>query len=412
MDTANSRSASVLLVEDDPVSRRGMQAALERKFRVTVAENGDEAIEKLSSGNFAVIVTDLKMPGMSGGELIEKVTDTETHPLIIVQTAVDDVKTAIELMKKGIHDYFVKPVHPAELEQKVIKAAEFHKLTAMREQIEKEHELRNSQILNWNLWKEQVIKRSIDKNDDSLIHSIRTNLSQGLGFGALTTLITMIRTTAKEDGENLIVPKNLMEMLYDNSDAAKKVIDMFDRIAAVISDPFKPENVKPETIRNWITAEIESIDKFRKLRKHSVQTGDLPRFGNGTVQIHETWFREAVHELLMNSLKFSPDHSTVYVLFTGDKQTLRISFMNEFQEYGNSIPDEAKNLLFEPFFRLSKNVMEDYETLDFGLGLSFVDKVIRAHNGKIRISNVRTHLGKEANAPFVSFEIELPVHTS
>jgi len=88
------------------------------------------------------------------------------------------------------------------------------------------------------------------------------------------------------------------------------------------------------------------------------------------------------------------------------------------------IPIEYENIVFEPFFRISKVLYENYDSLDYGLGLTLTEKIIKTHNGKIAISNVMDHSSiidatsnvenltqKKDPITIVSCEIQLPLQT-
>ncbi len=108
---------TVLVVDDDPTQRRLIQAVLEREgFAVVHAENGDQAIERLSSGStIDVVLLDLVMPGMTGQDtLIEMRARSFAQPVIVV-TATGGVDTIVQAMQAGALDFFVKPAAPERI---------------------------------------------------------------------------------------------------------------------------------------------------------------------------------------------------------------------------------------------------------------------------------------------------------
>jgi len=71
--------------------------------------------------------------------------------------------------------------------------------------------------------------------------------------------------------------------------------------------------------------------------------------------------------------------------------TLRISFINDPQKTGDGIvgiPPEYEKIIFEPFYRISRLVFEKYNSLDFGIGLTFVEKIVTRHGGEIFAENI------------------------
>ncbi len=109
--------ARILIAEDDLNTLQGLQTILEREeHEVLTAENGETALELIvARGDVELLLTDLKMPGLSGLELSRKVISTFPEVQVIVMTAFGTVDTAVEAMKGGVYDYLTKPVDIEEL---------------------------------------------------------------------------------------------------------------------------------------------------------------------------------------------------------------------------------------------------------------------------------------------------------
>ena len=107
---------SVLIVEDETNMARSLSRILERRgYGVGIAAEGNEALTRLDSEPFDVVITDLKMPGMGGMELLAKMHERgHRHPTIVL-TGFGTVQGAVEAMKLGAADYLIKPYNPDEL---------------------------------------------------------------------------------------------------------------------------------------------------------------------------------------------------------------------------------------------------------------------------------------------------------
>ncbi len=102
--------ARVLAVDDQRYFRELLEGLLtEEGFEAQVASSGEEALRILEQSHFDVVVTDLVMPGMDGGELVHRIKERDPDQDVIVVTGVVDVKTAVEAMKLGANDYLLKP---------------------------------------------------------------------------------------------------------------------------------------------------------------------------------------------------------------------------------------------------------------------------------------------------------------
>ena len=120
--------ARVLVVDDERRMRRVLQILLEQMGVESVAaENGGEALELFAAEKFDLVLTDLKMPGMSGVELLERVRGLDPDVPVIVLTAHGTVQTAVAAMKQGAFDYILKPFDVQAIELIIRNALELHR---------------------------------------------------------------------------------------------------------------------------------------------------------------------------------------------------------------------------------------------------------------------------------------------
>ena len=119
----------VLVAEDEDITLRNIIEALEEGgFNVQGARNGVEALKKLDAEHFDVLITDIKMPEMSGIELLEKTKEKYPDIKVIITTGFGSISSAIEAIKKGASDYITKPFDLDELTMKVTKINEEERL--------------------------------------------------------------------------------------------------------------------------------------------------------------------------------------------------------------------------------------------------------------------------------------------
>ncbi|HMG22237.1 MAG TPA: response regulator, partial [Kofleriaceae bacterium] len=105
-----ARSGRILVVDDEANARTALAELLrEEGLSVEMAADAFKALGKFAAFSPHVVVTDLKMPGMDGIELIKKLRSEEDPPAIVVMTAFGDVHTAVEAMRTGAADYLTKP---------------------------------------------------------------------------------------------------------------------------------------------------------------------------------------------------------------------------------------------------------------------------------------------------------------
>jgi two-component system response regulator HupR/HoxA len=132
---------AVLIVDDEPRVLDALEAILAADFRVLRAAGGDPALEILARDDVAVIVTDYRMPGMTGVELLRRSQDVVPDAMRIVLTAYTDVDSLMDAINTGgIYHFIAKPWEPNELAVIVRRASERHQLarenTRLRDELQ------------------------------------------------------------------------------------------------------------------------------------------------------------------------------------------------------------------------------------------------------------------------------------
>jgi diguanylate cyclase (GGDEF)-like protein len=116
---------NILVVDDEEIMRNLLCDVLtEAGYNVEAVSCGGEAIEKVQQEKFPIVVTDLKMPGMNGIEVIKGLRAINSGICVIVITAYPSIDSVIEAMREGIYDYIVKPFNIEELKLVIHRAAE------------------------------------------------------------------------------------------------------------------------------------------------------------------------------------------------------------------------------------------------------------------------------------------------
>jgi DNA-binding NtrC family response regulator len=113
-------SPAVLIVDDERNIRLTLSMALEAlKIPVDTAESGEEALQKLAEKSFQLMLLDLKLPGLDGLEVLQRVVDKHPETKVIIITAYGSIEVAVEAMKMGAIDFLQKPFQPTEVRDMV-----------------------------------------------------------------------------------------------------------------------------------------------------------------------------------------------------------------------------------------------------------------------------------------------------
>ena len=139
---------TILLADDDENLRRVLEFQLsEAGYQVSTAANGARALELFTENDFDSVITDLRMPKLSGLEFLEKIKAVNSEIPVIVITAFGEVETAVAAMKAGAYDYINKPFNRDEILLTLERALNFSETKnenrVLRELVDKEFRLEN-----------------------------------------------------------------------------------------------------------------------------------------------------------------------------------------------------------------------------------------------------------------------------
>jgi DNA-binding response OmpR family regulator len=115
----------ILMVEDDTATGEVLTEVLrDAGYEVTLASDGRQALELLDQEQFAVVVSDIRMPVASGIDVLHAARDQDDQPEVILLTGYGALDTSLSALREGAFDYLLKPCNPQELLQRVSEAAE------------------------------------------------------------------------------------------------------------------------------------------------------------------------------------------------------------------------------------------------------------------------------------------------
>lgn len=182
--------ARILVADDHDALRRGLALALSTAGHdVEEAANGNAALEKLHEGYFDVVVSDLKMGGSDGLDVLR--TTKSLHPTVsvILMTAFGSVTTAVEAMKHGAFDYVQKPFEIEEMEVKIEKALELrrlrHELDYLRTERQESYEFEKIVGASEPLRRVLDVVRKVAKSNSTVLIHGETGTGKELIAGAI-----------------------------------------------------------------------------------------------------------------------------------------------------------------------------------------------------------------------------------
>lgn len=117
--------AEILIVDDDEIIRDTLYELLSENYRCVTVETAEQALARLDSGPFDVVLTDISMPGLSGMELLKEVRQRYPKTPVIIISGIGDQEDAQGLIKQGAFDYLLKPFRLEVVESSVKRAVEY-----------------------------------------------------------------------------------------------------------------------------------------------------------------------------------------------------------------------------------------------------------------------------------------------
>jgi len=115
--------SDLLVVDDDDATRTGLRQLLANEgFTVEVARDGAEAMEKISSHDFRVVLLDVRLPKIGGLDILARCVGTPRPPKVVVMTGEDTTEVMLDALRRHAYDFLAKPIEPSRLIEVVTRA--------------------------------------------------------------------------------------------------------------------------------------------------------------------------------------------------------------------------------------------------------------------------------------------------
>lgn len=174
----------ILIVDDEKNIRLTLKKCLGEDYEVATAVNGEDALEQFKQEEFGVVLLDLKLPGLDGFEVLERIKEEDQAIKVIMITGYGSVETAVETMKLGAIDYLRKPFTPDEIKDIVAE------VITRKEAVLEEEELSSYEdYLKYA--KDLINKQQFEKAKENLEHAVSLDTSKPEAFNLLGVIFEM-----------------------------------------------------------------------------------------------------------------------------------------------------------------------------------------------------------------------------
>jgi len=127
----------IMVVDDEPANLRLLERLFRQDYNVLMAESGEEALQQLGQHDAALLITDQRMPGMTGVELLKHTATIRPHMVRIILTGYTDVDTLVEAVNSGlVYKYVTKPWNNEELRLTISRALEHYETNKARHELQ------------------------------------------------------------------------------------------------------------------------------------------------------------------------------------------------------------------------------------------------------------------------------------
>jgi len=207
---------NILVADDEESMRWVLSKALRKKgFNVELARDGDEALRLIRQNSYDLALLDIKMPGISGLELLDRIKEERSELFVVIMTAEASMKNAVEAMKRGAYDYLTKPFDLGVIDAVVEKVSRAREMTSqvslLKEELKDRYQLEKTIIGN------SPAMREIYKTIGKVAPSDVTVLVQGESGTGKELIARAIHYNSKRLGKPFIplncaaIPKELLE---------------------------------------------------------------------------------------------------------------------------------------------------------------------------------------------------------
>jgi signal transduction histidine kinase len=380
---------SILMVDDEPANLLALEAILEPLGQKLVrAESGMEALRCLLDTDFAVILLDVRMPGMSGIEtaaLIRSRPRSRTTPIIFLTGEEKSQDAMFEGYSAGAVDYLMKPIVPAVLRSKVEVFNELAQNRLKLQQQVKERDEAAEELSRLNAMLGQrnddlaAANQELDSFCATVAHDLRSPLSQIIGFMQLLELSTQGKLSPDEHRRLSLIRTIGLQM-------NEMVTDFLD-FARLGSTPLVTEQVD---MARMVQSIIQDLPESTGSREAEWTVGTLPSAQCDSRLVRQVWVN-----LLSNALKYSRNSRPVRIQVQGERQGDTLVY--RVSDNGVGFDESQAPRLFAAFSRLHGE--EQFEGI--GIGLSSVKRIVLKHGGQVW---AESQLGQGA-----TFYFSLPV---
>jgi len=350
--TDKSGKHLILIIDDEEALRDGCSQVLEKAgYAVLTAEQGIEGIKLARERLPDMAFIDLKMPNISGMEIIEILSRDIPDIVLVMITGFATIVSAVEAMQKGAYDYLPKPFNPDQLRALAKRGLEHRNLKIETKRLRVEKDLMERNFITF------------------VSHEMRSPLV------VIRQYIEALNEIAGDRFDKDV--KEIIDRCRKRIQNLEELVEHWLDISRIEDGTFAQQKVSL-SLDSIISRSVEEMIPVCRKRGISLETNipqKLPQITGDAESLVRVFTN-----IIGNATKYTPEGGKITVTCQHDEFYINVSIADT----GMGIPPDKLSLIFEPFFRCGgKNEKHSGS----GLGLTFCKKIMESHKGCIAVSS-------------------------
>jgi signal transduction histidine kinase len=378
---------TILCVDDEADNVDALERLFRRKYNVLKALSAEEALLQLDQNRVSVIISDQRMPQMSGVEFLAQSIQTHPDTIRILLTGFTDIESVISAINSGhIYRYVTKPWDPIDLANAVDKAIERFEI--------------GQQLSEKNIALQIALDelRTLDQTKNQFMmlvnHELKTPLTSMLSFAEL------LAETDLDKDQNLFLNR-IQLAAHRLQDLINDVLEFVAAETGQVQTELKNHSAKGILNEALLTESIKGIARNRHLSFKFAINSTVATNAGINILCDERSLRNVMHRLLHNAVKFADIGSEIVV---SGSRNLNGRYEIRIANSGPPIDERRITQLIKPF-TLNENTMN--HSLGTGLGLSVCQALLKLQGTSLDIRYLDGHIVVSFDLP-ADFPPDLP----
>lgn len=362
---------TLIVIDDEPEVLRSIHDLLRMNFRVLTFERGADALKALEKTDAPVVMSDQRMPELSGVELLRRVKSLRPDTTRLLFTGYADIRAVIDAINEGnVFRYITKPWDPDELVTIIRQAIEHHDMIVEQRRLMTELTRSNAELTEANRLKQAFIEVAS--------HELNTPVAVVLGMAELWKMTQTETASPAERG------------WIDRIQAAgRRLASTVERMLKLLRADRLTEtlDLNETELEPLLRQVVADLGPFLQARRQRVEVRAAP--GLGAAEVDPAKLGDILTNLIINAIKFTQDGGVIQV-DAGPEGRERVRFLVIDTGIGISLADRRH--LFEPFFTGYDTMHHSSGEYQFckrgiGLGLCLVKTFVELHGGTVDVAS-------------------------